>query len=41
MPLRKINKIIAQNTIDDFDLKDNVALNYIFEKFNLKKKNFY
>jgi single-stranded-DNA-specific exonuclease len=38
MPLRKINKIIAQNTIDDFDLKDNVALNYIFEKFNLKKK---
>jgi single-stranded-DNA-specific exonuclease len=38
MPLRKINKIIAQNTIDDFDLKDNVALNYLFEKFNLKKK---
>jgi single-stranded-DNA-specific exonuclease len=38
MPLRKINKIIAQNTIDDFNLKDNAALNYIFEKFNLKKK---
>ena len=38
MPLRKINKIIAQNTIDDFNLKDNFALNYIFEKFNLKKK---
>ena len=38
MPLRKINKIIAQNTIDDFNLKDNIALNYIFEKFNLKKK---
>ena len=38
MPLRKINKIIAQNTISDFNLKDNVALNYIFEKFNLKKK---
>ena len=38
MPLRKINKIIAQNTINDFNLKDNVALNYIFEKFNLKKK---
>ena len=38
MPLRKINKIIAQNTIDDFDLKDNVALNYIFEKFNLKRE---
>ena len=38
MPLRKINKIIAQNTIDDFDLKDNVALNYIFKKFNQKRK---
>ena len=38
MPLRKINKIIAQNTIDDFNLKDNAALDYIFEKFNLKKK---
>ena len=38
MPLRKINKIIAQNTIDDFNLKNNVALKYIFEKFNLKKK---
>jgi single-stranded-DNA-specific exonuclease len=38
MPLRKINKIIAQNTINDFNLKDNVPLNYIFEKFNLKKK---
>jgi single-stranded-DNA-specific exonuclease len=38
MPLRKINKIIAQNIIDDFNLKDNIALNYIFEQFNLKKK---
>jgi single-stranded-DNA-specific exonuclease len=38
MPLRRINKIIAQNTIDDFNLKDNIALNYIFEQFNLKKK---
>ena len=38
MPLRKINKIIAQNTINDFNLKDNVALNYIFNQFNLKKK---
>ena len=38
MPLRKINKIIAQNTIDDFNLKDNVALKYIFDQFNLKKK---
>jgi single-stranded-DNA-specific exonuclease len=25
MPLRKINKIIAQNTIDDFNLKDSIA----------------
>jgi single-stranded-DNA-specific exonuclease len=40
MPLRKINKIIAKNTIDDFNLNDNVALNYIFDQFNLKKKNF-
>ena len=38
MPLRKINKIIAQNTINDFNLKNNFALKYIFEKFNLKKK---
>jgi single-stranded-DNA-specific exonuclease len=38
MPLRKINKIIAKNTIDDFNLNDNVALNYIFDQFNLKKK---
>ena len=38
MPLRKINKIIAQNTIDDFNLKDNIAFNYIFKLFNLKKK---
>ena len=38
MPLRKINKIIAQNTIDDFNLKDNIPLKYIFDQFNLKKK---
>ena len=38
MPLRKINKIIAQNTIDDFNLKNNIPLKYIFNKFNLKKK---
>ena len=37
MPLRKINKIIAQNTIHDFNLNDNFALNYIFDQFNLKK----
>jgi single-stranded-DNA-specific exonuclease len=38
MPLRKINKIIASNVINNFDLKNNEAFNFIFEKFNLKKK---
>ena len=38
MPLRKINKIIAQNTIDDFNLKNNIPLKYIFNQINLKKK---
>ena len=38
MPLRKINKIIAQNTINDFNLKNNLVINYLFELFNLKKK---
>ena len=37
MPLRKINKIIAHNTIDNFKIQNNLALNYIFEQFNLKK----
>jgi len=38
MPLRKINRIIAHNTIDNFNIKNYVALNYIFEQYNLKKK---
>jgi single-stranded-DNA-specific exonuclease len=38
MPLRKINKIIARNTIDDFKIQNNLALNYIFEQYSLKKK---
>ena len=38
MPLRKINKIIARNTLDDFNLKDNAALSFIFDQYNLKKK---
>jgi single-stranded-DNA-specific exonuclease len=38
MPLRKINKIIAQNTIDDFNIKNYEAFNFIFEQYNLKKK---
>ena len=38
MPLRKINKIIAHNTIYDFNIKNYKALNYIFDQYNLKKK---
>ena len=38
MPLRKINKIISRNTIDDFDLKKNKALSLIFKQYNIKKK---
>ena len=38
MPLRKINKIIARNTLDDFNLKNNLAFNHIFDRYNLKKK---
>jgi len=38
MPLRKINRIIAQNTIDNFNIKNYQAFNYIFEHHNLKKK---
>ncbi|MDC0438862.1 single-stranded-DNA-specific exonuclease RecJ [Candidatus Pelagibacter sp.] len=38
MPLRKINKVIANNIIDDFDIKNNKALSFIFNQFNIKKK---
>ncbi len=38
MPLRKINKIIAQNTIDNFNIKNYEAFNFIFEQYNLKKR---
>jgi len=38
MPLRKINKIIAQNTLDNFNIKNHIALNYIFDQYNLKRK---
>jgi single-stranded-DNA-specific exonuclease len=38
MPLRKINRIIVNNTIDNFNIKNYIALNYIFEQYNLKKK---
>ena len=38
MPLRKINKIIAQNTINDFDLRNNTALSFIFDQYDIKRK---
>jgi len=38
MPLRKINKIIAHNAMDNFDIQNHVALNFIFEQYNLKRK---
>ena len=38
MPLRKINKIIAQNTIENFDLNKNKAFSYIFDQYTFKKK---
>jgi single-stranded-DNA-specific exonuclease len=38
MPLRKINKIIARNTINNFKIQNNLALNYIFEQYKMKKK---
>jgi len=38
MPLRKINRIIAHNTIDNFNIKNHVALDYIFEQYKLRKK---
>ena len=38
MPLRKINKIITNVTIEKFYLKENIALDYIFKQYDLKKK---
>jgi len=38
MPLRKINKIIAQHAIDNFNIQNYEAFNYIFKQYNLKKK---
>jgi single-stranded-DNA-specific exonuclease len=38
MPVRKINKIIARIAIEKFNLKENIALDYIFKQFDLKKK---
>jgi single-stranded-DNA-specific exonuclease len=38
MPLRKINKIIANNTFDNFNIKNYIALNFILEQYKIKKK---
>jgi len=38
MPLRKINKIIARNAIDNFNIQNYPFLNHIFEQYKLKKK---
>jgi len=38
MPLRKINKIIARNAINNFKIQNNLALNYIFEQYHIKRK---
>ena len=38
MPLRKINKIIASNVLRDFRLKDNFAINFIFNQLGINKK---
>ena len=38
MPLRKINKIIAINTIRDFNIKDNAVFDFIFKQYDIKKK---
>tara|TARA_B110000008_G_scaffold127456_1_gene129992 strand:+ start:371 stop:1213 length:843 start_codon:yes stop_codon:yes gene_type:complete len=39
MPLRKINKVIAHNAIKNFNLKDNIAIDLIFNHHKLKKKS--
>ena len=38
MPLRKINKVIANNTIDVFNFKKNKALGFVFDQYNIKRK---
>jgi len=38
MPLRKINKIIAHNTLKDFNLRNNTALSFIFDQHNIKRE---
>jgi len=38
MPIRKINRIIGRNVINNFNIKDNDALNCIFKNLNINKK---
>ena len=38
MPLRKINKIIGNKAIKDFNLKDSAALNYLLGQNNFRRK---
>jgi single-stranded-DNA-specific exonuclease len=38
MPLRKINKIIASNVIENYDIKNNVAFKSIFEQLDIKRR---
>ena len=38
MPLRKINRIFAQNVIDNFDVKKNIAFNTLFKLNNKSNK---
>ena len=38
MPLRKINKIITRNTLENFNLKNNAALSYVFNQYGINKK---
>ena len=38
MPLRKINKIIASNVIKNFNIKNNIIFDFIFNQLEIKKK---
>ena len=38
MPLRKINKIIARKTMENFDIQNYSALKFVFEQYDLKRK---
>ena len=38
MPLRKINKLIASNVLNRFNLKDNSAFNILFDQIGINRK---